>query len=320
MTTDFSIYTKLVIDEAKKRGLEVKTFKDLSRNLVILKNNKHQEVLSQVSTDLVGSATAKLVDNKIVINQILKEQNFPTPDNIFTHQLQKAVEYLQKKGKLVVKPLGLAGGKGITTNITDKPTLKKAFLKAQNLTRSHTKKVICQEFINGNDHRLTVIDQQYFYAVKREPAFIIGDGQNTIGDLIADWNQALPVKARQIRITSQLKDILKKQALSLKSVPQKDRRIKLGQLANAHAGGIVTDITTDVPTQTKQMAIEIAQRFSLPAVGIDIISPDITQDAGKIIELNSYPGLTLHHFPSIGKPRNPTAKIIEMLFPELKNQ
>lgn len=317
--TTLSIYTQLIVDEAEKLGLKVDYLNHLSRNLVILSHHDHQEVVSQSKTDLIGSATAALINHKMVANYLLSQLGLPVPDNLYTNQLAEAKKYLEEKGELVIKPLGRTGGIGITSHVTTEQELALAFEKAQNTTTSYEKMVICQEQLPGHDHRVTVINQRELFAVRREPAYVIADGQNNLETLIENWNQQLTVKTRAIKINNTVKDLIKKQELTLKSVPPEGEKIKLGILANGHQGGIVIDVTEQLCSQVKEIALKIAQHFSLPVVGIDFISPDISRDPGKIIELNSCPGLSLHHHPSLGQSRNPSRALVKMLFPEIND-
>ncbi len=314
-----SIYTQLMVDEAKQLGLTVDYLNHLSRNVVILKKNDHQEVISQSKTDLLGSATSKLINHKVVMNYWLRKLGLPVPENIYTNQLLEAATFMTAKNEVVVKPLGRTGGIGITSHISTDKQLTSAFKEAQAATTSFEKKVICQEQLPGHDHRLTVVNQQQLFAVRREPAYVIGDGQQTLTELIENWNQALTVRSRVIRLNKTLKRLVKKQQLSLSSVPKSGQKVILGELANGHQGGVVIDVTDELCTSAREIALKIARHFSLPVVGIDLISPDISQEPGKIIELNTCPGLSLHHYPSIGQARNPSRAVIKMLFPELAN-
>ena len=50
------------------------------------------------------------------------------------------------------------------------------------------------------------------------------------------------------------------------------------------------------------------------------ISKKPTKNSYIVIELNPSPGLRMHHFPAVGKPRNVAKEVINILFPEMKER
>ena len=62
----------------------------------------------------------------------------------------------------------------------------------------------------------------------------------------------------------------------------------------------------------------------LSYVGIDYMSKDITTnqtaDMYNIVEVNTVPGIHMHMRPSEGKPRNVAKYMVDMIFPETKEQ
>ncbi len=168
----------------------------------------------------------------------------------------------------------------------------------------------------GVDNRVLVINKKHIYAVQRVPAFVVGDGQKNIRQLVYAWNKELPLENRKIHLDKDAKVLLKKQSLQVDSIPKKDRQVRLGTLGNAYQGALSVDTTDILCKEVRRISKKIATMFNVPVLGVDFLSTDISKRPGKIIELNTYPGLSIHHFPTIGKPRNPAAKLVDMLFPE----
>jgi cyanophycin synthetase len=315
---DYTVYTQLIIKEAEKRNIQVQGYPQLDPNKIILHYKGHKEIVTQSITDQVGAASFLFINQKMLAAQVLKQLNVPVPKSILTNSRKMAFEFLQKQKKVVVKPIAQHGGKGITSNIAHKSKLFSAFSFAQKHTQNKQGKIIVQQVVPGFDYRVLIVDQQYIYAAKREPAQVIGDGAATIKQLIKTWNEQLQISSRRIKVNHKLKEKLKEQDLSLDSILKKGQKVYLSNLCNLHQGGIATDATHQLTQEVKDVAKKIAAYFNCPVLGIDFISPDIQQKIGFVTELNAYPGLTIHHSPTFGQSHNVAAKIIEMLFPETK--
>ena len=55
--------------------------------------------------------------------------------------------------------------------------------------KKYSRRVIVEKFITGFDFRVLVIDNKLVAAAKREPAHVIGDGKQTIQQLIDETNR-----------------------------------------------------------------------------------------------------------------------------------
>jgi len=217
----------------------------------------------------------------------------------------------------VVKPISNTGGTGISTDVTTVALLKKSFAEARDLsnTKNANRQAIVQQHISGEDYRVLVIDQTQMYAIQRIPAHVVGDGRHSITELTISWNKTRK-SVNHIKLEDTARRLLKQQGMTLSSIPATDKHVRLAGVANFHAGGTLRDATDLIGPTVKKMALDVAQYFNLPLVGIDFISNDIANDPGVIIELNSTPDLTIHHTPDHGQSRDVTAAIIDMLFPE----
>ncbi|MDP3997520.1 MAG: ATP-grasp domain-containing protein [Candidatus Andersenbacteria bacterium] len=312
---EFIIYTKLIVEEARRRGFKITAYPEINRNYAELEYKGHKEKFYQAMGDNFGQASHKILFHKELAATLLREAGFPVPDSVITGDYGEAEDFLKSHARIVVKPVGRCGGIGITVNVRSEEELKEAFGRAKRNTRSKLERVICQEMIDGDDNRLLVLDQYKVFAARRVPAHVIGDGKRTVAQLVEKWNKKV-VEMRHIKLDEDAEKVLREQELTRESVPADGVKVKLCHLANAHRGAIIEDVTDTVSPEAKALAIEVARYFKCPFIGIDMIAPDITKQAGKIIELNPHAGIVLHHFPTAGKPRNVAGAIIDMLFPE----
>lgn len=105
-------------------------------------------------------------------------------------------------------------------------------------------------------------------------------------------------------------------------VPVKDEKIYLRLSSNLAQGGVSKDMTDEAHPSAIAIAKKTLAAFDgLPCLGIDFLTPDITADHAvtpyAIIEVNANPGLSMHHMPAIGQPRNVASYLADVMFPGL---
>jgi cyanophycin synthetase len=96
--------------------------------------------------------------------------------------------------------------------------------------------------------------------------------------------------------------------------------VTLHAVANIGAGGESVDVTALVHPDSEDIAVRAAK--TLPGAlhaGLDLLAEDVSAPpAGQewaVCEINSRPGLAMHHFPVSGRPRDAAGALIEHLFP-----
>jgi D-alanine-D-alanine ligase-like ATP-grasp enzyme len=109
------------------------------------------------------------------------------------------------------------------------------------------------------------------------------------------------------------------QGLTQDSVPIAGSRVQLSTVANTGVGGTCRDVTDHVHPDFAPIAVKARMAvFDPPHVGTDIIAQDISRPLGDqfwtIIEVNTNPDLSLHHFPTAGKARDVAGALIEFVF------
>lgn len=271
--------------------------------------------------------------------------------NLFIERMQLALpkwellpnkSYIEKiwdqySKPLVIKPVGLTAGMGVTVGINTIERAKQAYDDALQSINSRVRsqwqtKIMIQEQVKGEDYRLLVIDGKLEAVTKRIPAFVIGDGVKNINELIEDENSN-PKRdilnpshtLKPIKIDKPLNDCLKDQNLTLESIPQKGEQIFVRKVASMSQGGITQDFTDSVSKEIKATVESIAHSIHAFTLGVDIICLDIskplTKDNGAILEVNTMPEIYLNLLPVLGQERSYIADIyIEKLLRENRCQ
>jgi len=304
-------HTRFLCKQAKKRKINCKTLKASEDFCLLSKGKKKILIYGGIVSDNTSASSYILCQDKAVAHEFLKMHKFPVLPQIKTSSLTEARKFLDKHKKVVVKPIKQKQGKGVSVSIKSNFEIEKAWQLADKFGKS---KVIEKHF-DGIDHRVLVINYKDVYVIQRFPAYVIGDGKNSIKKLIEIKNKIKLIGKRKkpIKIDEGLKLYLKQNKLSLNHVPKDNEKVIVRGTSNVHTGGETKDFTANVSATVKKEAIKIAKLLKLNALGIDYLAKDINKKR-YIIELESEPGVQLHHFPIEGKPQDPIEKFLDMLF------
>ena len=311
--------TQALCDAARHRGIPVARIGQ--ENLLTLGWGRRQQRLWTTVSSKTGMLATDLACDKDLTKRLLADAALPVPEGQVVETAKQAVQAMLEIGApVVVKPLGGNQGKGVTLEIRNEEEAVRAFAVAAEFDS----RVVVEAFITGRQYRLCVIDGKLAAAAERIPAYVIGDGRSTIGQLVERVN-ADPRRGdghekplTKIRIDAVAVINLARQGLTPETVPAAGRTVYIRENANLSTGGTAVDVTDIVHPETARMAERAARLIGLDIAGIDIVAADITQSlrqGGAIIEVNAAPGIRMHHFPSAGKPRDVAGEIVDYLFP-----
>jgi len=320
---DLGPSTKAIYIEAQKRGIPVTRIGNGS--ILQLGYGKPSRLIQASLTDSPSCIAVDTVSNKDITKRILNDFKIPVPEGDITYSEEGAIFTARSIGfPVVIKPLDGNQGKGVTVNINSEQEVKTAFMEARKFSNS----VLVEKYINGSDYRLLVIGDKLSAAAERRPPYIIGDGIHTVSELVEIEN------ANELRGTDhekpltkiKLDDLAKKVLLSQgcdeNYVPENNEVIYLRYNSNISTGGTARDCTDEVHPYNADLAVKAAKVLGLDIAGIDICCEDISkplcEQNGAIVEVNAAPGLRMHIYPSVGKPRNVAGDILDMMFPEGK--
>ncbi|MFH1425895.1 MAG: hypothetical protein ABIG66_00465 [Candidatus Kerfeldbacteria bacterium] len=274
------------------------------------------------ATPLNTFSSSFAADNKFITNTQLAAAGVPVSKSIRVHKRDLASGDLDLRGlrfPLVIKPnKGTAGGEGIRTDIRDKKTLKR-------MVKSALQKyeyVLIEEFHKGlNDYRILVFDGKVLGVTWRRPAYVVGDGRQSVLQLISERERMRKVHPgivyKKIGIDAEMKYLLRQQRMTLQSVPASGCEVRLRNVCNIGTGGTVEDATNDISEANKRIATDAVQALGLRFAGVDLLCEDVSKSAkrtrGVVVEVNHQPGLSMHHFPHAGRPRNIARTVMRAL-------
>ena len=312
--------TQAIVDEASKRGIShIRLNED---SYVQLGEGKYQRRIQATMMDNTSALGVEIADDKERTKTLLSSMGIPVPEGVTVYTVKEAIAAAKSIGyPVVVKPLVGNHGRGISTNLKDEEELKIAFETARKISSY----VLVENFLDGFDYRMLVIDGKFVAASLREPAFVIGNGEDTIQELVDKINEdperGIGHEKNLTQITIDLMTLqrLKIQELTSDSILEAGRKVYIKSTANISSGGTALDVTEEVHPLNRLMAERISRIIDLNVIGIDIVANSLDKPLQKetagIIEVNAAPGFRMHLNPTAGTPRNIAAPVVDMLFP-----
>jgi len=312
--------TAAVVEEAKRRGIPVRRLNNYS--LVQLGLGKNLRRIQATLSDYTSAIAVEIAQDKDDTKRVLGNIGLPVPNGDVARSFERALEIVDEIGyPVILKPLDANHGRGISGRIDDEDALEEAW----NDAREFGDRIVIEQYAEGRDHRVLVINGKVVACAERIPACVVGDGKSTIAQLIEKENRdprrgvghtktltKLPADERTV-------NFLRKQGLKLDSIPEKDRVVFLRATANLSTGGTAVDRTDEMHPDNITACEMAAGIIGLDIAGIDVLTEDISvpfrENNAVIIEVNAGPGIRMHTHPAEGTPRNVGAPIIDMLYP-----
>ena len=308
--------TSLMKYVAEDRGLPAKIF---NKDQIRIGHGRAQRLLVSSMPHTTSAAAHKFCWDKRVANRRMMELRLPVPRHLRVPSVEAAREAAEKLGyPIVVKPMMGSGGHGVTTRITSPDEIEAAFLHA----RRSAPDVLVEEYVPGDLYRLLVIDGRFAGALRCLPPVVVGDGKKTVQQLIDELN-ADPLRdgiiMTKVNYDDEMERLLGEHGLTLDSVVAEGMTCPLRLVANVGFGASSEDCTDQVHEANRELAERAARGFDLEVAGIDLITPDISRSyrevGGRIIELNTRPGLLMHMWPAYGQSRNFVGRVLDQVFP-----
>ena len=312
--------TASLVRAAEARGIPWLRLNDQS--LVQLGHGRYQQRIQATVTGRTPHIAVELASDKEETNKILATLGLPVPRQELVQSDTQAVRAARRIGfPVVTKPYNGNHGRGISIRLTSDAEVVQGFAAA----REHSRSVIVETFLEGDDHRLLVVNGDLVAATRRTPGHVTGDGEHTIAELVEIVNQD-PRRGvghekvlTRLELDAQAHRMLDRVGMTPGSVPISGQVVYLRSTANLSTGGTATDVTDVIHPDNRDMAVRAVRALGLDVGGVDFLSKDITESyraiGGGICEVNAAPGFRMHVAPSEGTPRDAAGPVIDMLFP-----
>lgn len=308
ISEELNIYARIIVDEARRRGITVEV-EDAETGLFTLTHGGRRISCRESLSDLTTAVAMSRCDDKTLTHRLLAGAGIKVPAQLTVTTDEEAIAFLEREGRVVVKPARGEQGNGVFVDLTSGLEVRAAIAHASELCD----RVIMETYVKGDDLRIIVIGGEMVAAAIRKPAGIVGDGHHTINELIEKQSRRRAAATRgesRIPIDSETERCVHAAGFHMSDVLTKGHELTVRKTANLHTGGTIHDVTAHVHNDLRDAAIAAARVLEMPVVGLDLIVPDITKPDYVTIEANERPGLANH------EPAPTAERFIDLLFPQ----
>ncbi|MCB2074590.1 MAG: acetate--CoA ligase family protein [Novosphingobium sp.] len=274
-------------------------WRHVGRGIAKLGWGARSQLLQNSSVERDSAIGAQLSGSKQLTTMLLRSAGLPAPEHLLVRSADAAVEAARQLGwPVVVKPEHEARSEGVTINIRSEGALKDAFAKASEKNRE----VLIERQVAGICHRITVARGNIIYVVKRLPKSVLGDGVNTVSQLVESANAAresVPPwkRIKEFPLDDLARECLDEQGLAPDSVPAEGQRALLRPHSTDEWGGDVENLTEAIHPDNVSLVISAVEILGLAIAGVDLMTTDISrpwhENGAVIIEVNYMPQVYL---------------------------
>lgn len=309
-------HRSFIIEAAKERGLAVK---NLGRDhIAFTDEGRTIGGMYKTVTSLVSHAALSVADSRPMAKEVFAAAGIPVPrGRSFTQgNFDEAFEYFQhRQDPAVVKPAAGKANAATSVNLNTAQEFRTAWSRAVEASSSKNR-IMVEQYISGVNIRAYVVADRVVASVARVPAFVTGNGQESVTSLI-EAKTALRAKHPYLqRIPIQVDtECLAQQNLSYTSVPEDGAVVLLNDKVNVDQGGEPIDVTAVLSPEIQELAVRAAQSIpGLIMAGIDLIAESPAMDTSAVVlRANAAANIALHHIPAYGAPVDVAGAIIDQM-------
>jgi len=304
----YNPYASIIINEALRRGIAVEPISPERGHFRLSLGGRSVTCWESLSELTSAIAILRTADKQLTL-EILAAQGLSTPRQILAGDRRRQLRFLHTHRSVVVKPLRGEQGQGVSVDVRTEQALEEAI----GLARKHDDTVLVEQYIEGNDLRIVVINQEVVAAAVRRPPTVIGTGEHTIGDLINRLSRrraAATGGESVIPVDAETERCIQVAGYAIDDVLEKGVAVPVRKAANLHTGGTIHDVTDRLHPTLAEAAIRAARALEISVIGLDFIVTSPEEPGYVIIEGNERPGLANH------EPQPTAAKFIDFLFPQ----
>lgn len=305
-----STTTKLIIAAFEQKGIACQPVASLSPKVVLefVDAKGARRYINGTVSDKSSGVSGRIVDDKLTTTAIAERLGLPVPDTARYESAGAAKEFLQKHGRIVVKPLDSAHGNGVSVGVDSEEKLATAVERA----KQYADVVLLKQMVTGRDVRLLYIGGKFCAASERRPASVTGDGTHTVRQLIEQVNshpdRGENYEKKYNRIPPDVSSVFLGDKID--TVPAAGEEVQVVGTANIGCGGVAIDVTDSLPGNIIEQGRRLADELRAGVCGVDFI---VGPEGFYLIEANASPSFGMHHYPHEGQPRDVATIFVDWL-------
>lgn len=300
-------YAKIVVDEARRRGIYVKMI-DAEAGFFELRLGGRRIRCREALSDLTSAVAMSICDDKRVTRRIVRAAGVNVAEQTTEDSPDARRKFLEEHGAVVVKPARGEMGEGVSVDLRRPEDVESAVERARRVASD----VIVESYMPGDDLRLIVIDYRVVAtAIRRRPT-IEGDGEHTARQLIESLSRRREAQTSgesRIPVDEETERCLREAGFGYDDIIPEGTQVCVRKTANLHTGGRIIDTTDVTHPALIDAAISCARAIGIPVTGIDFIVKSPREPDYIFIEANERPGLANH------EPQPTAQRFIDLLFP-----
>jgi GNAT-family acetyltransferase (TIGR03103 family) len=300
-------YAAIIVDEARRRGISVDVL-DAERALFTLSFGGRTIRCRESLSDLTTGVAYTICDDKALTYRVLERAGLSVPAHREAGSDDDNRAFLAEWRRVVVKPAHGEQGRGVAADIRTAANLERAVARARRLDAT----VLLEQFVEGEDLRIIVIDGAVVAAAIRRPAAVTGTGRHSVRTLIKKQSRrraAATGGESRIPLDAETQRVVGLAGFGLDEVLPAGQTIPVRRTANLHTGGTMHDVTDALHPTVRKAAERAAAALRIPVVGLDVIVPSADGEEYVILEANERPGLANH------EPQPTAQRFVDLLFP-----
>jgi len=304
----FNPYAKIIVNEARRRGIRVEVV-DAEAGYFRLTHGGRTVLCRESLSELTSAVAMSICDDKSVTRRVVSAAGVHVPAQLDGDASPGEIaEFVKRCGRIVVKPARGEQGRGISVGLSDPQEVESAIAMAKAVSDT----VLLEEYVDGEDLRLVVINYRVVAAAIRRPPTIVGDGERSVRDLIAAQSRrraAATGGESRIPLDAETERTLREAGFGFDDVLPVDEQVAVRKTANLHTGGTIHDVTDIIDPALVDAAVMAARAIDIPVTGIDLMVKSPSRPDYAFIEANERPGLANH------EPQPTAERFIDLLFP-----
>lgn len=306
-------------NEALRRGWKFENLFEKNTYYRITNDKGEQRIGRGSSLGFHDAHGVDIAHDKQLTYQFVESLGIHVPAHAAFATYEDALAFLDTHRTIVIKPRDAEQSKGVTVGITNADMLKRAYEEAEKYS---TRGVVGQAQLAGNMYRILIVGDRLVAAAERRAAFVIGDGIHSVKELINIKNQD---PRRSMDIDSILKPLsveVAEQFLGsqiFEGILPEGKMVTVDPIASVSRGGESNNVTGAVSPMLEGMLVRITKELGLGICGYDLMTDNIAtlspSDTLPLVEINSWPGLKHHLFPTgTGPGIDPSPFILDEAF------
>ena len=301
-------YARIIVDEARRRGIGIEII-DASMGYFSLGLGGTSIMCRESLSERTTAVAMSCCDDKRITQKMLCKAGINVPAWRDAESAKENAEFLERYASIVVKPARGEQGNGVTVGVNNKSEMAEAIEDAGHVCED----VIIEEFVEGQDLRVVMINHETVAAAVRRPAEVTGNGRDTARTLIEKQSRrraAATGGESRIVIDEECVKCLRDAGLDPESVIEEGQTVPVRKTANLHTGGTLEDVTDKLHPELIRVAERCTRTLNIPVAGLDFIVDAPDQPEYHVIEVNERPGLANH------EPQPTAERFIDFLFPQ----